>query len=244
MHLKKIFHEYQGLIVSVGILVISGFGLLVGVVPLMQKAIDVNDECSTLSGDVNVLNNKISVLETVNEDSMRSDLQTLLSAVPSDKSFLTLLGTLDGLTAKSGVSMGALSLTKPGSLSTASAERLTADEQAVGSNILPFTVNISGTFDQVHAFMTLATSIRRLFRVRTFDISFVGPDSALATVDMDAFYSPLPSTIGSAHQLLTALTSSDTDLIAKVAAMDLLVTAATPLPPPSAGAAKPDPFSL
>lgn len=244
MHLKKVFHEYQGLIISVGILVISGLGLIVGVVPLIQTTIDLSNEFSTLSKDVNVLDNKISVLETINEDMLKKDLQTLLSAVPSDKSFSTLLGTLDGLTAKSGVSMGTLSLTKPGSLSTASAERLTIDEQVVGSKILPFTVNIIGSFDQIHAFMTSATSIRRLFRVRTFNISFASPDSAQASIAMDAFYSPLPSTIGSANQLLAALTSSDADLIAKVAAMELLVTPQTTLPPPSAGAAKPDPFSL
>jgi hypothetical protein len=156
---------------------------------------------------------------------------------------------LDGLTAKTGVSVGDFSLSKLGSLATDSAQRLNADEQAVGSNILPFTISVEGTFDQLRAFFTAGISVRRLFRFRTFDVSFVkiGTESAnvvSANVAMDTFYSPLPSTIGSVSQPVTALTGTDTDLIAKVAAMQLLVTTSAPMPPPTGGAGKSDPFSL
>lgn len=249
MQLRKLFREYQGLIISVGVLIVSGLGLVLGVVPLIQKTIDLNTENSSLSAEVDLLNNKVSVLQSIDENMMRSDLQTLLSAVPSDKSLGTLLGTLDGLTGKTGVSSGNFSLSKLGSLATESAQRLTADEQAVGSNILPFTISLTGTLDQMRGFLATSISVRRLFRVRTFDVSFLkaGTESGTmvsANVAMDTFYSPLPSAIGSVSQPLTALTSTDTDLIAKVAAMPLLVQTSATLPPPTAGAGKPDPFSL
>ncbi|MCX6793784.1 MAG: type 4a pilus biogenesis protein PilO [Candidatus Gottesmanbacteria bacterium] len=242
--LKKIFREYQWLIISIGILLMCGFGFVLGVVPLAQKAIDLNNEYSSLSAEVNALNNKASILQTIDEDTIRSNMQTLLSAVPYDKSLPTLLGTLDGLTAKTGVSVESFSLSKPGSLATVSARSLNAGEQAVGSNILPFTINVSGTFDQIRAFLTAATSVRRFFRIRTFDVSFVNADTVSANIAMDAFYSPIPSSIGSVSQPITALTSTDNDLIAKIAAMQLFETTSATLPPPSAGAAKPDPFSL
>ena len=249
MQFKKLFHEYQGLIISIGILIVCGLGLLLGVVPLIQKTIDLNTESRTISAEVDLLNNKVSVLQSIDENAMRSDLQTLLSAVPSDKSLSTILGTLDGLTGKTGVSSENFSLSKPGSLATESAKRLTADEQAVGSNILPFAISLTGTLDQMRGFLATSISVRRLFRVRSFDVSFLktGTESGSmvsANVAMDAFYSPLPSAIGSVSQQLTALTSTDTDLIAKVAGMQLLVQTSASLPPPSVGAAKPDPFSL
>lgn len=249
MQLKKIFRDYQGLIVSIGILLICGFGFVLGVVPLAQKAIDQNREFNTLSAEVNILKNKVSVLETLDEETIRNTLQTLLSAVPSDKSLSTLLGTVDGLAAQTGISVDTFSLSKLGGLSTASAERLSADEQGAGSNILPFTISIAGTLDQMRAFLTASISVRRLFRIRTLDVSFlktgtVSASMVSANMAMDAFYSPLPSTIGSVNQPLTALTNTDDDLIAKVAAMKLLVQPSSTLPPPAAGAAKSDPFSL
>lgn len=250
MQLKKLFHEYQGLIVSIGILIVCGSGLLLGVVPLIQKTIDLNTESRTLSAEVDLLNNKVSVLQSIDENAMRRDLQTLLSAVPSDKSLSTLLATVDGLTSQTGISVDGFSLSKPGSLATESAKRLSADEQAVGSNILPFTVSIAGSFDQIRTFFASSVSVRRLFRIRTFDVSFLkaGTESAnmvSARVAMDAFYSPLPSVIGPVSEPLTALTSTDIDLIAKVAAMQPLAqTSSLALPPPTAGAGKADPFSL
>jgi Tfp pilus assembly protein PilO len=249
MQLKKIFREYQGLIVSIGILIVSGLGFVLGVVPLLQNTITMNNEFNTLSAEVDVLKNKVSVLETIDEDTMKSNLQTLLSAVPSDKSLSTLLGTVDGLTAQTGVSVDNFSLSRLGSLATDSAQRLNADEQAVGSNILPFKISIAGSFDQVRAFFAAAVSVRRLVRIRTFDASFlktgtVSANMVSANVTMDAFYSPLASTIGSVRQPVTALSDTDNELIAKVAAMQLLVQPSSTLPPPSAGAAKSDPFSL
>lgn len=250
MQLRKLFREYQGLIVSIGILIVCGLGILLGVVPLIQKTINVHTESRTLSAEVDLLNNKVSVLQSIDENAMRSNLQTLLSAVPSDKSLGTLLGTLDGLTSQAGVSVDSFSLSKLGSLATESAKRLSADEQAVGSNILPFTISIAGSFDQIRALFAASVSVRRLFRIRTFDVSFLkaGTESAnmvSAHVGMDAFYSPLPSAIGPVSEPLTALTSTDVDLIAKVAAMrPLAQTSSVALPAPAAGAGKADPFSL
>jgi Tfp pilus assembly protein PilO len=250
MQLRKLSREYQGLIVSIGILIVCGLGVLLGVVPLIQKTIDLNTENRSLSAEVDLLNNKVSVLQSIDENAMRSDLQTLLSAVPSDKSLSTLLDTLDGLTGKTGVSSGNFSLSKLGSLATESAQRLSADERAVGSNILPFTISLTGTLDQMRGFLATSVSVRRLFRIRTFDVSFVktGTESGTmvsANMAMDTFYSPLPSAIGSVSEPLTALTSTDTNLIAKVAAMQPLVqTSSVTLPPPTGGAGKSDPFSL
>jgi Tfp pilus assembly protein PilO len=252
MKLNKIVREYQGMIISAGILIISGIGILLGVVPFVRKTIDMNTQLNSVSAEVDVLKNKVSVLQSIDEVSMRSSVQVLLSAVPSDKSISTLLGTLDGLSAKSGVAAGNFSLSKLGSLATESAQRLSADEQAVGGNIVPFTVNISGTLEQIRGFLTTSVSVRRILRVRTIDVSFPKTESestaaasiASATLGMDTFYSPLPSAIGSVSQPLTALTSLDDDMIAKVSGMQLLVPLYTPLPSPAGGPAKADPFSL
>jgi Tfp pilus assembly protein PilO len=252
MQITKLFREYQSLIISVGILIASVLGIIFGVVPLVQKTIDMNDGIKSVSAEVDVLKNKVTVLESIDEASMRSHAQILLSAVPADKSLPTLLATLDGLAAQTGVSSGNFTLSKLGSLATVSAERLSADERDVGGNILPFTLNISGSFDQLRGFFASSVSVRRLVRVRTFDISFLKVENeasasanlVTATLGMDTFYDSLPTTIGAVGQPLTGVTSADEDVIAKVAAMQLLVAPSSPLPPPSGGPVKADPFSL
>ncbi len=243
MQLKRFFRRYQALIISIVILLVCGFGFAMGIVPLAQKIVDLNNEFITSSQEVNGLNSKTALLQAVNEYTMRSDLLTLLSAVPSDKSLPTVLSTLDGLAAQTGVSLDTVSLAKGGFLSTASAEPLTADEQAIGTNIIPFTVGFTGTFDQVHAFLTASTSVRRLFRVQTFDVSFGQDNTVAANVSMEAFYSPLPTAIGAVGQPITSLSGTDARVIASVSAMQLLVQPSS-LPPPSGGAGKSDPFSL
>jgi Tfp pilus assembly protein PilO len=250
MKLTKLFRTYQGLIVSVGVLIVSGLGIVLGVVPILEKTIAMNTQLKSVSAEVDVMRDKASLLESIDEGSMRDSVQTLLSAVPADKSVPTLLWTLDGLSAKTGVAVGNFSLAKLGSLATESAKRVSADEQAVGGNILPFTINISGTLDQLRGFLATSLSVRRLVRIRTLGVLFQktasgSADMVTATLGMDTFYSPLPTTIGSVSQPLTALTSTDDDMIAKVAQMQLMGSPSLTVPPRTGGGAvKPDPFSL
>lgn len=250
MQITKLLRAYQGVIVSIIILIVSGLGIIFGVVPILQKTIVMNTDINNLSKEIEALKNKVSVLESVDEGSLRNNAQVLLSAVPSDKSVPTLLWTLDGLTAKTGVGTGNFLVARLGSLATESAKRVTADEQEIGGNILPFTVNITGSLDQLRGFLASTVSVRRLLRIRTLGVSFqkTGSESTgsanmvTAILGMDTFYSPLPTTIGSVSQPLTPLTSTDDDLVAKVAAMQLMET--TTLQPPLTGAARPDPFGL
>lgn len=252
MQLNKLFRQYRELIISIGVILVSILGFVLGVVPLVKKTMVLNTEYRTLSQEVDVLREKASVLQSIDEGTMKTDLQALLFAVPSDKSISSLLGTIDSLTAKTGVTPGTVSLAKLGSLATASAQRLNVEEKTVGSNIVPFTMSISGTLDQTRTFLATSVSVRRVFRIRSFDVSFMKTDTvstASATMvsthlSMDAFYSPLPTSIGSVSQPLTPLTGADTDLIEKVVRIPLLVPPSIPLPPPSAGPAKLDPFSL
>lgn len=249
MQVTKLFRQYREIIISAGVLITCVLGLLLGVIPLVQKTMTLRRESKDLSAEVEILKQKVAILQSVDEDAMKRDVQTLLSAVPSDKSISTVLGTLDGLTAKTGVSAGNFSLARLGSLATASAQRLTTDEKVVGSNIVPFTISISGSLDQIQAFLATSISVRRTFRVRTFNVAFQKTASgsasmASANVTMDAFYSPLPTTIGSVGQPLADLTGEERELVAKVAAIPLLIPPSSPLPPPAYGPAKADPFSL
>ena len=244
MKLKKLFRQYQRILLSGFIILFAFLGFFLGVIPLVQKTLAINSNRIGLIADVRGLETKLTVLQNLDEDTLRANLQTLLSAIPSDKSLATLMGTIDGLTAQTGVTVGTLALAKPGSLATESAKKLSADEQAVGSSILPFTINISGSFDQIRAFLASATSVRRSLRIRSFGMTLRGEAIVTATLMMDAFYAPLPSAIGSVRQPIAPLSEKDTQVIAKLSGMPLMIQTGTAVVAPAAGAGKSDPFSL
>lgn len=243
MKLSKIFRHYQRIILSGLIVLFALLGLFLGVVPLIQKSLVINGQITELSADIGALEAKLSVLGGLDEDTLRVNLETLLSAIPSDKSLASLMGTIDGLTAQTGVAVSALALAKPGSLATASARKLSADEQVVGSSILPFTVHLTGSFDQIRAFLASAVRVRRSFRIRSFDMTLQGATSVTANVAMDAFYAPIPSAIGSVLQTIGPLEAKDNQVIERLSGLPLLVQMSAPVAP-SAGAGKADPFSL
>jgi Tfp pilus assembly protein PilO len=252
--LKKFYRTYKSLVISVGILLACGAALLLGIIPLIQTTIGLDAQRRVQAIQVGALQQKLTVLQSMDEGKLRQDLQMLLSAVPSDKSLGTVFSTVDGLSTQTGLSIDSFSITKPGSLSTASAQQLTVDEQAVGSNIVPVSIHFTGTLDQIRTFLTSAVLVRRFLRIRSIDINLRQGNSApvasssgtMASVSMtiDAFYSPIPSSIGSVSQAIDGLKTSDTDIIAKVAAIQLITPPSAGLSLPSSTGLKPDPFSL
>src|SRR5258706_7276015 len=99
-------------------LLLSVVGFAVGIIPLAQKELALSGEVTSASGEVQSLQRKASVLDSLDEEALKNDLVTLVTAVPADKSLMTLLGTIDGVTRKTGVSLVDISLTKPWSLAT------------------------------------------------------------------------------------------------------------------------------
>ncbi len=220
LQLKKIFRTYQGLITTSAIILVSTLGFIIVIIPLAQRIYGLSGEVTSVRGEVQSLEQKASILNSLDEDALKNDLVTLSSAVPADKSLMTLLATIDGVTSKTGVSLVDVSLTKPGSLATDSAKKLNVKEATLGSNIISFVLSVSGSYDQIHAFMKTIGSVRRFLRIRSFDVSIVGPD-VTARITMDAFYYPFPKNVGAVNQKINVLTSKEEQTIHDITSIEL-----------------------
>jgi len=229
-NITKLLRKYQGLIISLIMIGITLVGVLVGIIPGVQKIIDIQNQSMQLSKTIQVLRNKITILESQDESVYRDEFAQLLAAVPGDKSLPTLFTTLDGLGQQSGVTLSDFSLVRLGSIATGSAEKRSAEEEKLGSNLLPFTITVNGNYDQVYTFLSQVNNVRRFFRVRNFEISFSDMSSISVHMGMDAFYAPITTSIGSIESPLQPLSSKDVDLIKQISEMPYLgqVTEAAP----------------
>lgn len=222
VRIRKIFRIYQGLIFSVLILIGVGVGLLWGVIPTIQKLISLRSETSDLVRQTGLLRTKAGILSASDEETYKNYLSELAIAVPTDKSLTSVFSTIDGLGALTGVTLSDFTLTKPGSLATSSAAKQSVEEKQVGSNLLPFSLTVTGSYDQIHKFLAEAIHVRRFFRVRNFDIFFESGDSISVKMGMDAFYAPLPTKLGSVEQPIDPLSEQDEEVITKVVSFTVL----------------------
>lgn len=246
---KRLFKRYQGFGVSFIIIVVIVVGVFVGVLPAFAAIISMRKNVSDLSNQITILRQKASILESIDEEAYKAYLTELSLAVPTDKSLTSLFATIDGLSQETGVTLSNFTLTKPGSIATESAKRLTNDERKVGSSFLPFTLTVSGTYDQIRTFVERSVLVRRFFRIRHFSISFDQKETFSVHMGMDAYYAPLPTNLGSASQTVDSLTESDQAVIERVLGMPVLgkdsISASTEESTvPVETAPREDPFSL
>ena len=245
MNARSLLKTYQNLIISGVILLFCCVGVLFGVVPAVSKVQSLVGDVQQASDENAALQKKLTVLNSLDETALRSQLSEVISAIPNDKSLPTVFSTLDGLAAQSGVSVSSVNISGDTALASSSAVTLTPEERQLGTRTIPFSVMIEGSLDAIQKFITLAPRVRRLLRTRTFAISFP-PDNRQIRIEleMDAFYEPLPSAIGAPSAAITPLSPVQQAVVTTLSQLPLANSAQISLPPPAVGAPRSNPFSL
>lgn len=242
--ITRFIRTYQGVIVSVVILLFCLVGFFAGALPAAQKMLSQLDAMRTLSSDTEALRKKLNLLNSLDEVALRSELATGISAVPVDKSLPSIFATVEALSAQTGASILDMGVSAGGTVATASAKTTaTPQEKQVGTHIVPFTVTIQAALPNIQQFITLAPHVRRLLRIRTFAITTPKADRPLTvSLAMDAFYEPLPTTLGKAGAPITALSDAEEQTITKLSELPL-ATGEVAAPLPLVGPGRANPFS-
>lgn len=214
--IKRFWRLYQGFIVSLALLVFTFVGVLVGILPVVRSSIDMLDLIQKLESRTQVLSTKQRFLDTLDEVSVRKNLQILLSAVPSGKDVPSVLATTDSLVSGSGLGMIDMSITNLGSIATEAATRKSDEEKRIGSSLLPFTLTVEGNLTNFKDFLTRSVAIRRLVRVRSFTAIVTTSGAIQVNINLDAFYNPLPKALGSVDQPLPVATDEEQALLTRI----------------------------
>lgn len=243
MNLKLLMRQYAVQVRMGGIILVALVGILVGVVPFAQRTLSLWDQVRLLNSEVTLLQGKSATLQLLDEDELRRDALTLASVVPPDKSLSTVMTTLDTVSGQTNVALEDVSLNKPGSLATASAQKQTAEERKIGSNILSVSVHVRGTFDEIQRFISLIGVVRRLFHINNIGINF---NSGLvdARLVLDTYYYPYPATVGRTLTPISGLSDDEKNIVTQMEALPLASVVPASTVSASVSVGKTDPFSL
>ncbi len=214
MHIHKFLRTYHGLVISCFILAGVAGGIFLGIIPAFKNILDFQEKIAVLKKQTEVLRAKANVLDAIDEITYKKYFTDLVVAVPSDKSLTSVFTTIDGLGVQTGVLLADFTLKSPGALASGSGK--------FGTNFLPFTLTVAGSYDQIHNFLEQAISVRRFFRVKDFNLTYALSDSVSVRMNMDAFYAPFPTTLGAADQAIGPLSPQDEQTIATVGKLPIL----------------------
>jgi hypothetical protein len=221
--IRRIIRLYQSFIISGVIVLFCLIAVFVGIIPGLKKIMSMVKGVYEQSKTVQLLEEKINVLNALDTDLLTSYAIAAVSAVPTDKSLGTIFSTIDGLTSREGVQVGGVSLSSIGSVATEAAQKLSIEEQKIGVNIVPFSIVVVGPIEQVRNVVKEAVKIRRLFRIRSFDLSFdIKSGTTRSTIQMDAYYVPLAKSMGKPSDSLKPLSDEELEIITKISALPLV----------------------
>lgn len=244
MTTEKFIRVYQHMIISGVIVIFCVIATIFALVPAVGTIQQMLSEGSVLSDETDELQEKLNALNTMDEATIRGQLTEVLSAVPAERSFPTVFETVEGVAAKTGVSVINMNLAGGATLATPSSTQVSAADKKLGTRTIPFSVSINGSLTSVQEFIAMIPKVRRLFRIRVFSISFPKDLRPLTVnIEMDAFYEPLPASIGNAKSVLPILTEADQSIVMRLTELPLATFESGAMPPPLIGKIKENPFA-
>jgi hypothetical protein len=223
MNLKKFLRLYNKFILPTVIFIVCAGVTYYGIIPGIKSIQNLYLEQKKIGDEVASINKRIAILTAMDEETLRSQVVALMTAVPDAKYLPSVFLTLDAISQETNITVSTMSITSGGNIATQSATGTTAAAKQIGSSP-PIAVKMSanGTVDQIKAFLDLTASVRRLLRVNKFTME-INPDlSSKISIDLDAFYAPLPKTLGKSSDPLTGFTANDEELLNKVASYRLI----------------------
>lgn len=216
--LKKKIKKYNGFFFPFCIVSLVIIIMLFGILPAVQKTRDIFEQGKLVQTEVNELNDKVTVLDSIDEAVLESKLQIATSAIPVDQSLATVLQTVETIGAGVGASIHTITVDSSENISTAAAHARSEQERKLGANILPFTINAHITFDQMKEFLMKTSTVRRFIRAKAFNLSSDTEEGLTTSVSFDAFYLPLQSQ--NSNTPLAPLTQGDESLLSKISAYE------------------------
>lgn len=213
-YLRKFIRTYQGFLAPIILGPLSLILVLFGIYPAATRTYDLFNDVASEQEAVNQLRQKIANLESMDEQTLEDQLVLSTSSIPTDKNVPSLFSTVETISSNVGTTMVDLTLTSLGSLATASAGRQIEDK-TFGAFLMPFTVQVTGTYEQMKVFLDQAVNVRRLLRVRTFSLNFLGEEARMQ-VQFDALHAPLPTNLGRVDAMIQPLTQKEEDILARL----------------------------
>lgn len=203
-------------LVVMSVVIILVFSLLL---PNFTRAAQIYDNQKILSARLKQLKMKDLSLSQLHADTFTEILPRTFQVVPFSKDFVSLFTRFDQLQSETGVTILRTDF-QLGVVSTNSASL--AKQSVKGTLLIPMTVEILGTKDQTQQFITdLIDLTGRLITVTNIDWHAKESGQLQTVINGDAYFSLLPTTLGSIDSPLPALDKTKQDMLDKIGQIQL-----------------------
>ncbi len=212
--IRQYFHLYQIYVITVAIVVFSFAVSIFVLIPFAQNTYQLYVEFQSLSKDIDFVKKKLAVLESFDEDTLRSSLKGLSHAIPIDKSAASLMTTIERVASENNIMITDLKLGALGALATGSATpKSTSSSLGISAHIV-----VSGPYEKYLQFLKQVVRVKRLLQIDALNSSYRNGEIT-SELTISGFYAPLSKTTNSLTSEITALSQQDEEHLNEFSAL-------------------------
>ena len=220
--LKIIFKNYGFYLFPIVIILVIAFLFIKINLPKIEEIDSVRQQLSSIKERLATLSAKSSLLSSLDENKLTSDLERINLILPDGKDAPSILRTLETSASSSGVFVDELDLS-PGRLATSQGTR------GEKENEITIKVVIKVTIPQVSVYLEKVTSVGRLIGLNTADISFTeGTDSAKANLELIAYHLLPTNIIAKVDEVLPIWEAQEKDILNQVFQREVITPGFSP----------------
>jgi Tfp pilus assembly protein PilO len=204
--LLETYNKYKLLLFP---LFIGFAGLLViifVIIPQVQDYFKGQEQINELAKRQSILEAKAKALESVNKDEVDSKLTVVLVALPIDKDYPGIIGLIQKLVADNGLTLTNL--------------QIGSGANANSSGVLNYSLKVetSGPKDGFNKLVPILEKASRIVKIGSIEFTPLGLKGDLsANFTLEAYYGPIPSSVGAVDAPLPQLTAEDEKLLSTLA---------------------------
>lgn len=227
--LTLLYQKYQYVVFPV--LIILSSLILIGLVifPQILRLLSNQQVLTGLNQKSEFLDVKASQLEVIDEQNLREKLNVALLSLPAEKDLSSIVGILQSIITQSGFNLITLQVIQ-----------IASNTEVSGFSVK---LEVAGPISAMNQLLNNIETDPRVMKVSGVELNQQqGSTSVSATITVDAFYSPLPSSLGAIDAPLPKLTEKDEELVATLAKNTGAVIRPTTSPSNLPPRGKTDPF--
>jgi len=199
-------NKYKPFILPLVILCLVVFSGLFLLKPKINQILDVRRNLSSQKTKLAQLTTKVAALQGLDEVELEERTKVLLGVLPSQKDLPGALVTIKSITSVAGLELRGIQV-EPGEISTESAQ--TEPTKKYNLPFLEFKITVGGNRTQFGDFLTKLVLTAPLMQVTTAEITQADGGAIEADLKLDAFFLPLPSTLGAVEKPLASITPQE-----------------------------------
>ncbi len=174
---------------AIGIAVGTLILLVVATIPLFGSASEMTGKITAKRKESRELTDKVSILSGLDVEVLNERVRILDQALPPRKDVVLYLSAIDGLSRELNLNFGGISLS-PGEVTeaTGSATKASASKKFTGLDTLETDIDITGTQENIYAFLRLVEESVPLMTITDVKVSGVSADNYMLSLKLSMLY--------------------------------------------------------